>query len=75
MRGEKLQNRPLSKLNTGRLALRAMLPVIKLKPKLTVMCVRVTVHSCHTIHNGTVLAILPLILYRIVIAEMLPAGG
>jgi len=27
MRGEKPQNRPLSKLNTGRLALRAMLPV------------------------------------------------
>jgi len=25
--GEKPQNRPLSKLNTGRLALRAMLPV------------------------------------------------
>ena len=30
LRGEKPQNRPLSKLNTGRLALRAMLPVIKL---------------------------------------------
>ena len=28
MRGEKPQNRPLGKLNTGRLALRAMLPVI-----------------------------------------------
>jgi len=28
MRGEKPQNRPLSKLNTGRFALRAMLPVI-----------------------------------------------
>jgi len=28
LRGEKLQNRPLSKLNTGRFALRAMLPVI-----------------------------------------------
>jgi len=28
--GEKPQNRPLSKLNTGRLALRAMLPVISL---------------------------------------------
>jgi len=27
--GEKPQNRPLSKLNTGRFALRAMLPVIK----------------------------------------------
>jgi len=27
MRGEKPQNRPLSKLNTGRFALRAMLPV------------------------------------------------
>jgi len=27
VRGEKPQNRPLSKLNTGRLALRAMLPV------------------------------------------------
>jgi len=27
LRGEKPQNRPLSKLNTGRLALRAMLPV------------------------------------------------
>jgi len=28
LRGEKPQNRPLSKLNTGRLALRAMLPVM-----------------------------------------------
>ena len=28
LRGEKPQNRPLSKLNTNRLALRAMLPVI-----------------------------------------------
>jgi len=28
LRGKKPQNRPLSKLNTGRLALRAMLPVI-----------------------------------------------
>jgi len=28
LRGEKPQNRPLSKLNTGRLGLRAMLPVI-----------------------------------------------
>jgi len=27
LRGEKSQNRPLSKLNTGRLALRAMLPL------------------------------------------------
>jgi len=30
LRGEKPQNRSLSKLNTGRFALRAMLPVIKL---------------------------------------------
>ena len=30
LRGEKPQNRPLSKLNTGRFALRAMLPVITL---------------------------------------------
>ena len=29
LRGEKPQNRPLSKLNTGRFALRAMLPVTK----------------------------------------------
>ena len=29
LRGEKPQNRPLSKLNTGRLALRAMLPVTR----------------------------------------------
>jgi len=28
LRGEKPKNRPLSKLNTGRFALRAMLPVI-----------------------------------------------
>jgi len=39
LRGEKPQNRPLSKLNTGRFALRAMLPVTSLylklyKPKL-----------------------------------------
>ena len=38
LRGEKPQNRPLSKLNTGRLALRAMLPVIKQK---------YTVRSCY----------------------------
>jgi len=30
--GEKPQNRPLSKFNTGRFPLRAMLPVKKLKP-------------------------------------------
>ena len=30
LRGENPQNRPLSKLNTGKFALRAMLPVIKL---------------------------------------------
>jgi len=29
LRGEKPQNRPLSKFNTGRFALRAMLPVMK----------------------------------------------
>ena len=29
LQGEKPQNRPLSKLNTGRFALRAMLPVIR----------------------------------------------
>jgi len=29
LRGEKPQNWPLSKLNTGRFALRAMLPVIR----------------------------------------------
>ena len=33
--GEKPQNRPLSKLNTGRFALRAMLPVKKKKIKIT----------------------------------------
>ena len=32
--GEKPQNRPLSKLNTGRFALRAMLPVTKLELKM-----------------------------------------
>ena len=31
LRGEKPQHRPLSKLNTGRFALHAMLPVIRLK--------------------------------------------
>jgi len=30
LRGEKPQNRPLSKRNTGRFALRAMLPVISM---------------------------------------------
>jgi len=36
LRGEKPQNWPLSKLNTGRFALRAMLPVkTKRKPELT----------------------------------------
>jgi len=33
LRGEKPQNWPLSKLNTGRFALRAMLPVITLHSK------------------------------------------
>ena len=35
LRGEKPQNRPLSKRNTGRFALRAMLPVINLFPVTT----------------------------------------
>ena len=34
IRGEKPQNQPLSKLNTGRLALRAMLPVMIQKAKI-----------------------------------------
>jgi len=34
LRGEKPQNRPLSKQNTGRFALRAMLPVIRAKTQL-----------------------------------------
>ena len=38
LRGEKPQNRPLSKLNTGRFALRAMLPVIALYTH-TTLCV------------------------------------
>jgi len=33
LRGEKPQNWPLSKLNTGRFALRAMLPVITIANK------------------------------------------
>jgi len=37
LRGEKPQNRPLSKLNTGRLAMRAMLPVMKLCSRLFVI--------------------------------------
>jgi len=35
--GRKPQNRPLSKLNTGRFALRAMLPVIICAPVTTAM--------------------------------------
>jgi len=35
LRGEKPQNRPLSKRNTGRFALRAMLPVTSGQIKLT----------------------------------------
>jgi len=38
LRGEKPQNRPLSKLITGRLALRAMLPVIKVDNRDKVAC-------------------------------------
>jgi len=37
LRGEKPQNRPLSKLNTGSFALRAMLPVTKTKTATTKM--------------------------------------
>ena len=37
LRGEKPQNRPLSKLNTGRFALRAMLPVMITKDPTWVM--------------------------------------
>ena len=38
LRGEKPQNRPLSKLNTGRFALRAMLPVIMLQQYSVSIC-------------------------------------
>jgi len=38
LRGEKPQNWPLSKLNTGRFALRAMLPVTKCQSNLTTGC-------------------------------------
>ena len=41
LRGEKPQNRPLSKLNTGRFALRAMLPVIT-------MCACVHTNVCYS---------------------------
>jgi len=47
LRGEKPQNRPLSKLNTGRLALRAMLPVIRS------MTDQVAVPTCGTAWHAT----------------------
>ena len=40
--GEKPQNRPLSKLSTGRLALRAVLPVIIMQQKLVTQVHTVT---------------------------------
>jgi len=46
LRGEKPQNRPLSKLNTGRFALRAMLPV-------TTVTVPITVSEFLTAHQHT----------------------
>ena len=45
LRGEKPQNRPLSKLNTGRFALRAMLPVIKDKQWAKVVIVIHTIND------------------------------
>ena len=45
LRGEKPQNRPLSKLNTGRFALRAMLPVTR-KKKMSALLV-CWVYSSH----------------------------
>jgi len=45
LRGEKPQNWPLSKLNTGRFALRAMLPV-KITPQTCVGGKRVSLPSC-----------------------------
>jgi len=54
LRGEKPQNRPLSKLNTGRFALRAMLPVIRpcrLSLHKTPIMVLVWAASDHRKHN------------------------
>ena len=56
LRGEKPQNRPLSKLNTGRFALRAMLPVINMTYLLVVclqykLSIRVNKY-CHFICIG-----------------------
>ena len=47
-RGEKRQNRPLSKLNTGRLALRAMLPVTSGQSNLATGCIA----AAHGPFNG-----------------------
>jgi len=48
LRGEKPQNRPLSKRNTGRFALRAMLPVINNKVfayhVVTIIVIQLTMH-------------------------------
>ena len=51
LRGEKPQNRPLSKLNTGRFGLRAMLPVITGKPHIE------NSDAVNWLHNAGILGI------------------
>jgi len=49
LRGEKPQNRPLSKLNTGRFALRAMLPV---KMQQVYYCITATTTHLRVFYPG-----------------------
>ena len=53
LRGEKPQNCPLSKLNTGRFALRAMLPVIRKKKKKPQDENRMSAFATQGSHNNT----------------------
>jgi len=51
LRGEKPQNRPLSKLNTGRLALCAMLPVTMQNVYMSTICVILVKNKYQFTHN------------------------
>ena len=60
--GEKPQNRPLSKLNTGRFALRAMLPVIKHRNQVLVLMLGL---EDHVLGVGLGLLTLVLVSYHV----------
>jgi len=81
LRGENLQNRPLSKLNNRRFALHAMLPVNKIKARSVRPCTNCSLYRCaYDVHNYDAQqhragqTISSLTLQTITIAHMLSVG-